>query len=393
MRVIIIGCGGFVGSHLLDRLLARDDVHVEGWDPETHKISQHLDHPRFTLHKVTCIDATELATLEEHLADADVLINLAAICNPSEYNTRPLEVIRSNLFDVIPIVDLCARANKWLMHFSTSEVYGRTLLSYLPDDAVENPDLFELREDSTPLIMGPVVNQRWTYACAKQMIERYIYAHHNSSGMPFTIIRPLNFFGPKMDYIPRRTDEGVPRVLACFMAALLNREPMRLVDGGNARRTIVAVEEAMAAVERALDRPAQARNRTFNIGNRANEVTMRELAFAMREVYADITGDESYRRHPVVDVSAEEFYGPGYEDCDRRMPDLSQAEQYLGWTPSRNLVEILLPAMRDYHDRYFSELAAEPGMTGRVPATGSGVPSAREGLTELSYAPASSSHS
>lgn len=370
MRVIIIGCGGFVGSHLLDRLLARDDVHVEGWDPETQKISQHLDHPRFTLHKVTCIDAVELARLEERLVDADVLINLAAICNPSEYNTRPLAVIRSNLFDVIPIVDLCARANKWLMHFSTSEVYGRTLSSYMPASATQgDPDLYELREDSTPLIMGPVVNQRWTYACAKQMIERYIYAHHSSTGMPFTIIRPLNFFGPKMDYIPRRADEGVPRVLACFMAALLNREPMRLVDGGGARRTIVAVEEAMIAIERALDRPAQARNRTFNIGNRANEVTMRELAFAMRDLYADITGDESYRRHPVINVSAEEFYGPGYEDCDRRMPDLSQAEQYLDWRATRNLSEILLPTMRDYHDRYFSELAAGSDVSRPIPVS------------------------
>lgn len=360
MRVIILGCGGFVGSHLLDRLLAREDLEVEGWDPETHKITHHLDNPRFELHKVSCIDAAELDALEEKLSGADVLINLAAICNPSEYNTRPLEVIRSNLFDVIPIVDLCARTNKWLMHFSTSEVYGRTLSSYLPEgETGADPDLYELREDTTPLIMGPVVNQRWTYACAKQMIERYIYAHHNSSGMPFTIIRPLNFFGPRMDYIPRRADEGVPRVLACFMAALLNREPMRLVDGGHARRTIVAVEEAMMAIERALDRPDQSQNRTLNIGNRANEVTMRELALAMRDAYAEITGDAGFRDHPMVDVSSTEFYGPGYEDCDRRMPDLRAAERCLGWTPSRNLHDILIPTMRDYHDRYLSELATE----------------------------------
>jgi UDP-apiose/xylose synthase len=358
VRLIVVGCGGFVGSHLLDRLLARDDVYIEGWDPETEKIADHLDHPRFTLHKVTCIDPAELNKLEERLADADALINLAAICNPSEYNTRPLAVIRSNLFDVYPIVDLCARANKWLLHFSTSEVYGRTLSSYIPGvDDGNNPDLFELREDSTPLIMGPIVNQRWTYACAKQMIERYIYAHHSLSGMPFTIVRPLNFFGPKMDYIPRRGDDSVPRVLACFMAALLNGEPMRLVDGGSARRTIVAVEEAMAAIERMLDRPELAKNRTFNIGNRANEVTIRELAHAMREVYAEIVSDKQYLHHPVVDIAAADFYGPGYEDCDRRMPDLSQAERYLDWKPVRNLREILLPTMRDYHDRYRADLA------------------------------------
>jgi UDP-apiose/xylose synthase len=357
MRLIILGCGGFVGSHLLDRLLARDDVHIEGWDPDTHKITKHLGHPRFTLHKVTCIDRTELDKLADRLAGADALINLAAICNPAEYNTRPLAVIRSNLFDVYPIVDMCAQADKWLLHFSTSEVYGRTLSSYIPDGA-DDPDLYELRENSTPLIMGPIVNQRWTYACAKQMIERYIYAHHSMTGMPFTIVRPLNFFGPKMDYIPRLDGEGVPRVLACFMAALLDREPMRLVDGGTARRTIVAVEEAVAAIERMLDRPAQAQNRTFNIGNRANEVTMRELAYAMRDLYAEITGDASYRDHPVVDVSAEDFYGPGYEDCDRRMPDLTQAERCLDWKPVRDLREILLPTMQDYHDRYHTAVAA-----------------------------------
>ncbi len=362
MRLIILGCGGFVGSHLLDRLLARDDVHIEGWDPDSHKIARHLDHPRFTLHKVTCIDQAELDKLADRLVDADVLINLAAICNPSEYNTRPLAVIRSNLFDVYPIVDMCAQANKWLLHFSTSEVYGRTLSSYMPGNA-DDPDLYELREDSTPLIMGPIVNQRWTYACAKQMIERYIYAHHSTTGMPFTIVRPLNFFGPKMDYIPRLDGEGVPRVLACFRAALLDNKPMLLVDGGTARRTIVAVEEAVAAIERMLDRPAQAQNRTFNIGNRANEVTMRELAYAMREAYAEITGEARYRDHPVVDVPAAEFYGPGYEDCDRRMPDLSQAERHLDWRPTRNLREILLPTMRDYHDRYRAEVDAkvEPG--------------------------------
>jgi UDP-apiose/xylose synthase len=361
MHVTIIGCGGFVGSHLLDRLLSRDDIYIEGWDPEADKIIHHLGNPRFTLHKTACIDAAELARVEERLVDSDVLINLAAICNPSEYNTRPLQVIRSNLFDVIPIVDMCARVNKWLMHFSTSEVYGRTLSSYLPDgDATDNPDLYELHEDSTPLIMGPVANQRWTYACAKQMIERYIYAHNSSNGLPFTIIRPLNFFGPKMDYIPRRAEDGVPRVLACFMAALLKREPMQLVDGGSARRTIVAVEEAMAAIERMLDRPANARNRTFNIGNRANEVTMRELAHAMRDVFAEISGDESYREHPIVDVSAETFYGPGYEDCDRRMPDLTQVQECLDWTPSRDLREILLPTMRDYRDRYNAEKDEQP---------------------------------
>ena len=351
MRLIILGCGGFVGSHLLDRLLKRDDIEIEGWDPESEKIEAHLRHPRFTLHKVTCIDGAELERLEKSLENADVLINLAAICNPSQYNTKPLDVIRSNLFDSYPIVELCARANKWLVYFSTSETYGRTLSSYMKTDS-NDPDLYELKEDETPMIMGPVRNQRWTYACAKQMMERIIYAHHSTTGMPFTVVRPLNFFGPRMDHMPRSGEEGAPRVLVCFMSALLKREPMKLVDGGHARRTIVAIEEAVEAIELMLDRPEKSKNRAFNIGNRANEVTMRQLAETMRDVYAEITGDPSYRNHPIVDVSSADFYGKGYEDCDRRMPDVSRAKECLGWEARRNLRDILLVTMRDYHDRY-----------------------------------------
>lgn len=351
MRLLILGCGGFVGSHLLDRLLARPDVEIEGWDPEKSKIAKHVGNPRFTFHQVSCIDGVELRRLEARLSGADALINLAAICNPSQYNTKPLDVIRANLFDAYPVVEACARANKWLIYFSTSEVYGRTLSSYMKSET-DDVDLYELRESQTPLIMGPVVNQRWTYACAKQMMERVVYAHHTTTGMPFTFVRPLNFFGPRMDYIPRTDGEGVPRVLACFMAALLRGEPMKLVDGGNARRTIVAIEEAVEAIERMLDRPAQAKNRTFNIGNRNNEITMRGLAELMREIFAEITGDPAYRDHPIVDVSGEEFYGPGYEDCDRRMPDLTNARTLLDWQPTRSLREILVPTMLDYYSRY-----------------------------------------
>lgn len=362
LRLLILGCGGFIGSHLLDRLLARPDVEIEGWDPDSSKITRHIGHPRFTFHQVSCLDGVELRRLESRLAGADALINLAAICSPSQYNTRPLDVIRANLFDLYPVVEACARANTWLIYFSTSEVYGRTLSSYLTS-ATDDPGLYELRENETPLILGPIANQRWTYACAKQMMERIVYAHHSTSGLPFTVVRPLNFFGPRMDYIPRSDGEGVPRVLACFMAALLRGEPMKLVDGGTARRTIVAIEEAVEAVERMLDRPQQAQNHTFNIGNRDNEITMRGLALLMRELFAEISGDSRYLHHPLLDVSGQDFYGPGYEDCDRRMPDLSQAQTLLGWQPRRNLREILLPTMRDYYTRY-----ADLDVRGRVPA-------------------------
>ncbi len=358
MRVVILGCGGFVGSHLLDNLLANETYQIEGWDPEDRKIRAHLDNPRFTLHRSIANAPDALIEVERAIHACDVVINLAAICNPADYNTRPLSVIRANLFEVYPIVELCAKYRRWLVSFSTSETYGRTIASYLPAGTYDDPDLYELREDETPLVMGPIRNQRWTYACAKQMTERLIFAHHEEEGLPFTIIRPLNFFGPRMDYIPTRDGDGVPRVLACFMAALLSGQPMQLVDGGHARRTIVSIYEAVDAIRRVLERPKAAQNQIFNIGNPNNEVTMAELADLMRRTYAKITGDARYNDHPIVATSAETFYGAGYEDCDRRMPNIDKAARLLGWVPKMALPDVLLGTMQSYHDEYATLKAA-----------------------------------
>ena len=200
--------------------------------------------------------------------------------------------------------------------------------------------------------MGPVRNQRWSYAAAKQLMERYIYAQHYEHGLPFTIIRPLNFFGPRMDFIPGRDGDGVPRVLACFMTALLDDKPMQLVDGGLARRTIVSIHDAIAAIRLMLAKPDKAANQIFNIGNRNNEVTMVRLGEMMREAYAAASGDSSYRAHPMEQISSDEFYGEGYEDCDRRMPKIDKARTLLGWEPTRTLEEILEETVNYYYTRY-----------------------------------------
>ncbi|MEO0940969.1 MAG: NAD-dependent epimerase/dehydratase family protein [Cyanobacteria bacterium J06642_12] len=357
MKIVMLGCGGFIGSHLLDRLLPTGNYEIYGWDPCYRKIEKHLAHPSFSLTKNTTTSEKHFGLLKEQIAESDMVINLAAICNPAEYNTRPLAVIQSNLFDVYPIVEVCAEQKKWLMSFSTSEVYGRTLASYMPDNTYSDSSLYELAEDETPLIMGPVRNQRWTYACAKQMVERLIFAHHDENGLPFTIIRPLNFFGPRMDYIPGRDGDGIPRVLACFMTALMDNTPLKLVDGGKAMRTILSIHEAVEAMELMLQKPDKAQNQIFNLGNRNNEVTMEGLAKLMRKVYADITSDPSYLDHAIEVIDSESFYGKGYEDCDRRMPDISKAQTLLGWNPKRGLDEILHETMKYYYDEYVGEPA------------------------------------
>jgi UDP-apiose/xylose synthase len=262
------------------------------------------------------------------------------MCNPSQYNIRGIDVIESNFILPRGIADQCARLGKWLIQFSTSEVYGQTLAHRA---GIASPETrhYVLHEDTSPLLMGPAHEQRWSYACAKQLLERYVLALHREKGLPYTLIRPFNFLGTRMDYLPGHDGEGVPRVLACFTGALIDKSPLTLVEGGHAKRTFLAIEEAIGALLAMLRQPERAQNRVFNLGNPNNEVTIRELAETMRQIAAEITGDAAYSDLPLIDVPALEFYGEGYADSDRRMPDITKAQQNLGFAPKTTLPEML----------------------------------------------------
>jgi UDP-apiose/xylose synthase len=351
-KLLILGCGGFVGSHLVDRVLGSRDEAIEGWDVTFHKIARHAGNARLSLHQKYIDGDTTISELEPAIEDVDAVFSLAAICTPAEYVASPLRTIRSNFVDAHQLVDLCAKYHKWLIHTSTCEVYGRTISSYVPGEGYTNPDLYEHREDETPLVFGPITNHRWCYATAKQLFERYVLAHHMESQLPFTIIRPYNWFGPRMDFIPGRDGEGVPRVLACFITALLDGQPLQLVDGGLAHRTITYIDDAIDALMLILDRPEGSQNQIFNIGNRGAEVTIGELAHLIRELAAEVTGRDEFRNHPIEAVSSEQFYGRGYEDCDRRVPDIGKAMARLGWQPKTSLRETLRATLAHYFETY-----------------------------------------
>ncbi len=118
------------------------------------------------------------------------------------------------------------------------------------------------------------------------------------------------------------------------------------------RRTIVGIRDAVDAIVRMLETPTRAANQIFNVGNRDNEVSMRELAELMRRIYADVSGDVSYLAHPIEDISSVEFYGAGYEDCDRRMPNVDKARDLRGWAPRMPLEDVLRETIRFYYDQY-----------------------------------------
>ncbi len=343
-RVAVLGAGGFIGSHLVPALLARPDREVWAVDVSFTKLAP-------TDGRVRRIQARldKPGLIEEVVEGCDAVVSLTALCNPSLYNTRPLEVIDASYTDLVPLVRLCTERERWLVHFSTCEVYGRAALDG------EGRPMARMNEEDSALWLGPVHRERWTYACAKQLLERVIFASGRHHGLPFTIVRPFNVIGPRMDFVPDIDGEGIPRVLAAFMSALLRGEDLALVEGGRQRRSFVAIEDFVEAVVGILERPAACRGEIFNLGNPANDLSIAELADQIGRAYQQQVPEA---RVHTREVTAEEFYGAGYDDCDERIPDIDKAQRLLGWTPHTPLAKMLPPIVADYRARYGPEIAA-----------------------------------
>ncbi|KAL8227211.1 hypothetical protein R6Q57_017043 [Mikania cordata] len=366
MTICMIGAGGFIGSHLCENLMSETPHTVLAVDVYNDKI-RHLLEPnslpwsdRIQFHRLNIKNDSRLEGL---IKCSDLTINLAAICTPADYNTRPLDTIYSNFIDALPVVNNCFENNKRLIHFSTCEVYGKTIGSFLPKDSPlrQDPTYYILKEDTSPCIFGSVEKQRWSYACAKQLIERLIYGNQANltcilfygaeNGLEFTIVRPFNWIGPRMDFIPGidGPSEGVPRVLACFSNNLLRREPLKLVDGGESQRTFVYIKDAIEAV---LLMISYGLWNIYNVGNPNNEVTVRQLAEMMTQVWCiQISGEDAIET-PTIDVSSKEFYGEGYDDSDKRIPDMTIINKQLGWNPKTSLWDLLESTLTYQHRTY-----------------------------------------
>jgi len=333
-RIILFGGGGFIGSHLVKGLVDNGYTNVVCLDLEADKLKRIV--PAGGYEFLQCDIGADDQLVRSVIQEGDLVIDLVAYANPIIYLERPLEVVELNLFDNLKIVDYCVEYEVPLIQFSTCEVYGKTGGSTAP-----------FCEDTTDLILGPVANHRWIYSCAKQLLERIIHARGLRGEIEYVIIRPFNFIGPEMDYIVESPSDGVPRVFPGFMSALLHDRPMYLVNGGGNRRTLTYIDDAISATRLIIEQASSLRNQIVNIGTPQNEVSMRDLARMMSELYEEITG--RIANAPIVDVSADSFYGEGYEDCDRRIPDISKLER-LGWKPVHGLRQTLRESMRYYCD-------------------------------------------
>jgi len=338
-RIAVLGAGGFIGSHLVPALLARGAPAIDAVDVDFAKLLTCDGRVRRIAARID-----QAGLIEEIVDRAEVVVSLTALCNPSLYNTKPLAVIDASYTDLVPLVRCCSERGRRLVHFSTCEVYGSMAI-----DASGRPSS-AMNEETTGYFLGPLDRERWTYACAKQLLERTIWACGRHHGLEFTILRPFNVIGPRMDFIPGVDGEGVPRVLASFMNALLRGNDLLLVDGGLQRRSFIAVADFVEAVARVIERPEPCRNEVLNIGNPGNDVDIRGLAGMLAKAFA---ARVPHARPPRFrHATREEVYGQGYDDSIDRIPDIGKARSLLDWQPRTTLAAMVPQIVDDYTRRY-----------------------------------------
>ena len=347
MKILSLGAGGFIGSHLTQRLLAEGHT-VTAVDVQTEKVADFRNHPRLAFLQQDI--RSPQWDLDLVVRDADLVIDLIAYANPGLYLRIPLDVFHLNFTENLKIAESCVRHNKRLIQFSTCEVYGRTAASIktarLADP--EDPIHATFNEDTSEYILGPVSKHRWIYSCAKQLLERVLHAYGLEQDFNYTIIRPFNFIGPKIDFLPESAQD-IPRVFSFFMEALLNGTQMKLVNGGVNRRCYTYIDDAVECTNRIVENPGGVCNKQiFNIGSPYNEVSIRQMAEMMRDIYAEKFRDPGVRLPDIVSVTGDEFYGEGYDDSDRRIPDIGKARKLLGWEPKWNMRDMLESTMRYY---------------------------------------------
>lgn len=351
--VTVLGAGGFIGSHLVEHLLGLGRYTILGVDLSAEKL-EGIASPAFRFHQADIRQSPDL--LDQVIREADVVVDLIAYANPSMYVTEPLEVFELNFMQNLEIAKRCMVHRKRLIQYSSAEVYGKGT----EGDAYT--------EDGSDGVFGPVHKQRWIYAAGKMLLERVLYAHGAAGNLECTIIRPFNFIGSRIDYLVPANAIGGPRVFPHFMSALLTSGPLRLVDGGEVRRAFLHIADANTAFQTVLEHPEETRNQIYNVGNPQNDLTIREVAHLMMELYEELTGQRPASQ--LVDIRGEDFYGVGYEDASRLPPDISKLRS-LGWSPRHGIRSTFKDAMGYYiHQAGKSPLSvngrAKPAVVGHA---------------------------
>jgi len=310
MRVLITGGAGFIGSHLAERLLDQgDEVFIVDslWTGRLANIAGIQAHERLHLVVDTILNES---VMNELVFKADHIYHLAAAVGVRNIMDHPVETLDINVKGTEVVLRLANRFKKKVFIASTSEIYGKH---------VEH----DLSEDDNR-VMGTVKKRRWAYACSKTLDEFLALAYFDEKKLPVVIGRLFNTVGP------RQTGQ-YGMVLPNFVQSALLGKPITVYGDGTQTRSFTHVNDVTGAITRLMMEPA-AEGEVFNIGN-DHEVTINELAERVRELSASDSEIEY--------VSYEKAYGPGFEDMERRCPNIDKLRQCIGFEPSSDLESII----------------------------------------------------
>ena len=336
LKVLILGVNGFIGNSLTWRILNTRDWEVYGMDMSDSKLAHCKNHERFHFFEGDITINREW--IEYHVRKCDVVVPLVAIATPALYVKDPIRVFELDFEANMEIVRKCVQYKKRIVFPSTSEIYG------MANDK-------EFDEYQTNFVLGPIPKQRWIYSCIKQLLDRVIYAYGENNGLDYTLFRPFNFIGPKLDDI-NEPKEGSSRVVTQFIHNIIHGKPIKLVDGGRQRRCFTFIEDGVDCLVRIIDNAnGCASRRIFNIGNPALNYSIKEMAEMLVEI---LKSDPEYRtlaeKVLIQEVDSKEYYGEAYQDIVHRVPSVKEAETHLGWKPTTDL-RTALKLTLDYHLR------------------------------------------
>jgi UDP-glucose 4-epimerase len=308
VKYLITGGAGFIGSHLAEKLIARGD-HVVIFDNLSTGSAMNLSgiKEKIIFQEGNILDK---AVIDKLVSESDFVVHLAAALGVFNIVNKPLESLKTNLQGSEVVLEACDKYRKPVLIASTSEIYGKN-------------DKFPLNEEDDRIIGHPL-KSRWSYSEAKAVDESLAYFYYLENKLPIRIVRFFNTVGPRQ---VGHYGMVVPR----FVNAALKNEPLSVYGSGDQIRCFCHVDDAVRALLLVMD-SEKAVGEVFNVGNN-QQITIMELAKKVIE----LTGSTS----SIEKIAYEKAYPEGFEDMQRRVPDIAKIKQVLGWTPEINLDQII----------------------------------------------------
>ena len=304
MKYLVTGGAGFIGSHLCERLISRGEQVIILDNYSTSSISNIVGFQQQV--KVVEGNILNKSLVDELVAESDYVVHLAAALGVLNIVNKPLDSLRTNLQGTEVILEAANKHNKPILIASTSEIYGKN-------------DKVPLNEEDDRIIGHPL-KSRWSYSEAKAVDESLAYFYYLENKLPIRIVRLFNTVGP-------RQVGHYGMVLPRFVSAALKNEPLQVYGTGEQIRCFCHVEDAVRALLQVMDSDKSI-GEVFNIGNN-QQISILELA---KRVIL-ITDSKS----EIIKIPYTEAYPDGFEDMQRRVPDISKIKNVLGWSPQIGL--------------------------------------------------------